>query len=63
MGLSKVRKREGKKEGENEMKKRRDREERKRMKQGLLSPEGLKQNRETEGLCFLFLNGVQRRGR
>lgn len=33
------------------------------MEQGLLSPEGLEQNRETEGLCFLFVNGVGRKGR
>lgn len=43
LGPFKVEK-EGEKEGE-------------RKKQGLLSPEGSKQDRGTEGLYFLFLNG------
>lgn len=47
---------------QNRMKERRV-SERGQIKQGLLYPERLKQNRETEGLCFLFLNGVERRGR
>lgn len=53
---------EGEKGGER-MRWRKGGRERKQMKRGLLSPEGLKQNRETEGLCFLFLNGLERRGR
>ena len=30
------------------------------MNRELFSPEGLKQNRETEGLCSPFLNGVKK---
>lgn len=44
------------------MKKRREREKTDETR-AALPPEGLKQNRETEGLCFLFLNGAERRGR
>lgn len=44
----------------NEMKERLE-TERKQTKQSLLSPEGSKQNRKTEGLCFpCFLNGVEK---
>ena len=46
------------------MKKRSEREKTDETTKGCsVPPEGLKQNRETEGLCFLFLNGEERSGR